>query len=218
MVCVLARQVCGWRQVSYARCQTPKKRRPGQHFFGEKSRAFGGRAWERVRAVVMPALHGVVQFLCAFGMATGEPTYRLYSCACCGVQVQICLACDRGHIYCAGPCAQERRRESLRRASRRYQRSRRGALRHAARQSTWRRRRAEKVTHHASGEGIGLVTVIGTSMDAVVTDAPPADAALPSRAASPVSLLVWRPTRPRCAFCRQPLPRLVRLGPLRGGP
>ena len=75
-----------------------------------------------------------------------EPTtYRLYSCARCGAQVNLCLRCDRGNRYCVEGCARIRRRESLLRAGARYQRSYRGACRHAARQYAWRARCAQKV-------------------------------------------------------------------------
>jgi hypothetical protein len=53
-----------------------------------------------------------------------EPAYRLYNCERCGIQVRICQRCDHGNVYCAGECAGIRRRESLKRAQRRYQRSR----------------------------------------------------------------------------------------------
>ena len=49
-------------------------------------------------------------------MRASEKTYRLYSCGRCAEQVRICRDCDRGNRYCAGECAQIRRRESLRRA------------------------------------------------------------------------------------------------------
>ena len=82
-----------------------------------------------------------------------EPAYRLYNCERCQVQVRICERCDRGNVYCAGECAKIRRRESLRRAQARYQRSRGGARRHAARQRRWRERQRENlkiVTHQGS--------------------------------------------------------------------
>jgi transposase len=63
-----------------------------------------------------------------------EQSYRLYSCRGCSVSVSICGRCDRGNIYCAGECAAVSRRASNRRAGARYQRTRRGARRHAARQ------------------------------------------------------------------------------------
>jgi predicted nucleic acid-binding Zn ribbon protein len=50
-----------------------------------------------------------------------EPTYRLYNCQRCGVQVRICRRCDHGNIYCAQECSRIRRRECLRRAGARYQ-------------------------------------------------------------------------------------------------
>jgi hypothetical protein len=70
-----------------------------------------------------------------------EPTYRLYYCRRCGVQVQICLRCDHGNIYCAGECSRVARRECMRRAGTRYQRTLHGACHHAERQ------RRNEVTH-----------------------------------------------------------------------
>jgi hypothetical protein len=61
-----------------------------------------------------------------------EESYRLYSCRGCSVLVSICGACDHGNIYCPGECAAISRRASNRRAGARYQRTRRGARRHAA--------------------------------------------------------------------------------------
>jgi hypothetical protein len=81
--------------------------------------------------------------------ALREPTYRLYNCRRCGVLVEICTRCDRGNIYCMGECSQIRRLESWRRASARYQHTRRGAARHAARQREWRAGHP-KVTHEGS--------------------------------------------------------------------
>jgi len=78
----------------------------------------------------------------------GTPA-RLFLCQGCRIQVLICSHCDRGHLYCAGVCAQKARRQALRDAGRRYQMSRRGRINHAARS---RRHRARKniVTHQGS--------------------------------------------------------------------
>ena len=73
-----------------------------------------------------------------------EPTYRLYQCRPCGVQVQICPRCDHGNIYCAGECSRLARRECMRRAGVRYQRTLLGARRHAERQRRYRQRRRTK--------------------------------------------------------------------------
>ena len=80
-----------------------------------------------------------------------EPSVRLYNCARCHHQVIICSPCDRGNIYCAGPCAQAARKASLKAAGKRYQRSCRGRLKHAERQRRYRARR-KKVTHQDSRE------------------------------------------------------------------
>jgi hypothetical protein len=71
---------------------------------------------------------------------------RLFSCARCRKQVLICSTCDRGNIYCSRACSHFSRQESVRQASRRYQRSPPGARNHARRQTAYRRRQ-KKVTH-----------------------------------------------------------------------
>jgi ferredoxin len=81
----------------------------------------------------------------------GEPVVRVYDCRRCGVCVRVCSGCDRGQAFCAAECAKLSRRESVRRAGARYQRSRRGAHRHAARQRRWRQL-------HRSDPGVQIVT------------------------------------------------------------
>jgi hypothetical protein len=78
-----------------------------------------------------------------------ENSARIYNCAGCRCQVVICRHCDRGNIYCGPQCSQPARRQSQRAAGRRYQSSRRGRFRHAARQRCYRFRR-RKVTHQGS--------------------------------------------------------------------
>src|SRR5882672_5275919 len=82
--------------------------------------------------------------------SSGQEGLRVFLCARCGLEVGVCAPCDRGQIYCAGDCRVIRRRESRRRAAAKYQRTRRGARKHAARQRTWRTGKlsARKVTHH----------------------------------------------------------------------
>jgi hypothetical protein len=167
----------------------------------------------------LPCLYACTARRCpvlgAGGMKTGEESYRLYSCGRCARQVRICRDCDRGNRYCAGECAAVRRRESLQRAGARYQCSHRGASRHAARQSAWRQRRAQKVTHQGSVRS----AVAGT----VTTSSSPRSrfrrthAALTSRTARR-SFPRPPPSWSGCSFCDRPLPRFTRLGPLRGGP
>ena len=75
---------------------------------------------------------------------------RLFNCARCRCQVIICSQCDRSNIYCSKKCSQPARKESLQAAGQRYQDSRRGRLKHAARQKAYRQRQKEKVTHQRS--------------------------------------------------------------------
>jgi hypothetical protein len=60
-------------------------------------------------------------------------TARLFLCVRCKAQVLVCSHCDRGQIYCAQGCAQTARRDAQRAVGRRYQKSRRGRVNHAAR-------------------------------------------------------------------------------------
>jgi hypothetical protein len=134
-----------------------------------------------------------------------EPTYRLYNCRRCGVQVRICSRCDHGNVYCAGECARIRRRESIRRAGARYQRGRRGAHRHAARQRTWRTRRRQEVTHQGCPSG-GLY---GSVSENPITRLEPTDG---DRLHEPLTKARTVIDVSVCSFCRQPLPRWTRPG------
>jgi hypothetical protein len=140
--------------------------------------------------------------------AAQPATYRLYNCRRCGVQVRICRRCDHGNIYCAGECAQIRRRESLRRAAARYQRTRRGAHRHAARQRRWRTRKPHTVTHqgcHYSAVARKVSTPIVTSGKSSDASDEVSDVAQTDQDDLPGA------ARARCTFCGEVLPSWARL-------
>ncbi len=80
-----------------------------------------------------------------------ENTLRLFNCARCHRQVQICQHCDRGNIYCNSNCSKISRISSLRDASKRYQKTRQGRFKHAARQKRYRDK-IKSVTYHGSHE------------------------------------------------------------------
>jgi hypothetical protein len=163
--------------------------------------------------------------------ANGE-TYRLYSCARCAEQVRICRDCDRGNRHCAGECARVCRGESLLRAGERYQRSYRGACRHAARQSAWRTRQSQKVTHQGSLAVALTGTVALLSIPIEPRDAEDITVVEPPSAPDGCAALdrtdMQRGVHPhahrrmallgRCNFCERALPHFARHGPLRGGP
>lgn len=84
-----------------------------------------------------------------------ELTPRLFLCALCYEQVVICTHCDRGNIYCGFFCSFTARKNSLREAGVRYQRSIKGRLSHAERQRRYMQRRRDfknKMTHQGSRE------------------------------------------------------------------
>ena len=171
----------------------------------------------------LPCLYASDARLCpvlrAGGMQTSQKTYGLYSCRRCVQQVRICAQCDRGNRYCAGECATLRRRESLRRAGERYQLSHRGACRHAARQSAWRSRQAQKVTHQGSlpsavpviVTAIAIQTTTG-HVDLASIQSPPSPSRPGYGHAHPMA-----PAH-HCSFCWRVLPAFARCGSLRGGP
>ena len=76
------------------------------------------------------------------GVLMPEPSARRFLCACCRTPVLVCSHCDRGQIYCASGCAATARSERQREAAQRYQCSRRGRFKHAARTRRWRERQA----------------------------------------------------------------------------
>ena len=81
-----------------------------------------------------------------------ESSLRLYDCARCRVLVAICRRCDRGQIYCGHGCAEIRRRESVRKAAKVYQKRSPGAMNHARRQERYRQLQREVAKKVAAEE------------------------------------------------------------------
>jgi hypothetical protein len=114
---------------------------------------------------------------------------------------------SRQHLLRWEVCA-IRRRESLRRAAVRYQRSRRGADRHAARQKAWRIRRRHKATH----QGRSRNAVYGSVLRQPITMLEP------THAERLADTRTSQRTTP-CARLTSPPPRSTRLlGRPDGGP
>lgn len=131
-----------------------------------------------------------------------EPTYRLYHCRRCRMQVSICAACDHGNIYCARECSRPARREGVRRAGARYQKTFRGARCHAERQRRYRARCA-KVTHHGFS---GDQAACSVSVVPVITSEP-----IDVAPHEPSPRRFIRHPQGRCAFCGTLLPTFARL-------
>ena len=120
-----------------------------------------------------------------------ENTARLYNCARCHCQVIICSHCDRGNIYCGKSCADLARKTSLSAAGKRYQRTRRGRLKHADRQRHYRSR-CKKVTHQGSPDP--------ASNDPLIT-----------RPEAPAPVAIIEDKGVHCHFCGRPCSVFVRL-------
>jgi hypothetical protein len=132
------------------------------------------------------------------GLLEEPATYRLYHCQRCGMQVCICAECDCGNVYCPGECAELARLESVRRAGARYQRTFRGARKHAERQRRYREQQKRNVTTRCS---VSRHPVIASESSDVDFEEPPR---------RPIRLL-----QTRCAFCGRALPAFARLHPWR---
>ncbi len=109
---------------------------------------------------------------------TPHPAGRLLCCArnSCRKVILLCSSCDRGNRYCSPDCSRAARQARQRAAGARYQRTRRGRLKHAARQARYRARRRmqQKVTHLCTQERSvpGNLRSL-TDCTAVATEAPP---------------------------------------------
>jgi hypothetical protein len=138
------------------------------------------------------------------GLLEEPATYRLYHCCRYGMQVCICAQCDCGNVYCPGECTQLARRESVRRAGERYQRTFRGARKHAERQRRYRERQKLEVTHRA----FSLATTGCTVSRHPQTASELFDVDFKETPGCPI-----RPLQTRCAFCGRMLPAFARLHP-----
>ena len=152
-----------------------------------------------------------------------DQTGRLFLCARCQAQVLVCSQCDRGQRYCARGCADITRLSRQREAGKRYQQSRTGRHKHAARMHQWRKRRAASakiVTHQGSqANPVDAVLPGNESPPAIPPDSQAPSPCRPSASESIVAsantcnvvlALVWR-----CHWCKSPCPALVRQGFLR---
>jgi hypothetical protein len=150
-----------------------------------------------------------------------EDSHRLFLCAACRRQVRVCRRCDRGQIYCAEECRLPRRRQSVRLAGRRYQRTAPGARSNARRQKRFRSRCALTVTHQGSPEAIPRAeeapAVAIECASATVFPKPQEESHRATLTSAPL-VVVARvpppPRSPRCDFCGLSCGVLSRRGPV----
>ena len=152
---------------------------------------------------------------------------RLFLCARCRDQVLLCSHCDRGQQYCSRSCSSVSRRERRRETAQRYQSSRGGQLKHAARAACWRERRrslrhasaggdGNKVTHQgcldADGDASLLACDIPSACESTIDTVSANDTTLDNAEATPLAAAAaaWR-----CRRCAHALLPHVRQGWLR---
>ena len=145
---------------------------------------------------------------CGTSDSSQSAAARLFVCARCRLPVVVCSHCDRGQIYCAGTCAQEARQQAQRAAGQRYQTSRCGRLKHAARTSRYRTR--QKIVTH---QGSLPEPRDGVVRSAATTFATPAAVKQPATASSHDKAMRSQNLDPefwRCHWCERRCPPLVR--------
>ena len=151
-----------------------------------------------------------------------DDSARLFLCARCFVQVQLCSRCDRSQRYCTPSCSSLARDAAQREAASRYQRSRGGRMAHAARSRRWRIRhhRIEPVSTMEPVAATNIVTHQGSP--GALADAPllawTSDRAEVSLTCEPdpsAAKAVARSTGPTCRRCGAALAPWVRQGFLR---
>ena len=156
-----------------------------------------------------------------------DRTARLFLCARCRDQVLLCSHCDRGQQYCGRACASLSRRERRRETAKRYQSSRGGRLKHAARAACWRQRGRQlrqasthavinKVTHQGCPQALADVSLLAcdTPSTCEITTVV-ADLANDSAPASAGTAPLAVPGVLVCRRCTHRLLSHVRLGFLR---
>lgn len=126
--------------------------------------------------------------------------HRLLLCGRCRCLFILCRSCARGRRYCSQACATEARRQLVREAGKRYQRTPTGARGNALRQRAWRARHRGRVTHH-SRQHSPSVRPLGTMGASASTDALRPQVFGAEAAGRRPSGARTRPGRPRRALC-----------------
>ena len=121
----------------------------------------------------------------------------------------ICPRCDRGNVYCGAVCAVARRDEAQRDAGERYQSSRVGRFKHAARQAAYRGRLRTAASAAADPGAAAFVTHQGPPIPGTPTIVVVAADAVPNPG------LPCPPEAVRCSLCGCPCLPFARSAPLR---
>ena len=145
---------------------------------------------------------------------------RLFLCARCRDQVLLCSDCDRGQLYCGRACSSAARHDRRQEAARRYQNSRGGQLKHAARSACWRQRRRarrqvataediDKVTHQGCPRPLADASLLACEIPSACESVTPSEPGRDGEVAAAGAVAVMTPV---CRRCGHPLLPHVRLG------
>ena len=137
---------------------------------------------------------------------------RLFLCALvrCRGQVLLCSHCDHGQLYCSRACSCAGRRERRRQTAKRYQDSRGGRLKHAARTACWRTRRRslrqasaddeiDKVTHQGCPRSPADASLLACDTPSACEPTPLSESAPDGELATAGAVAFAAPVCRRCA-------------------
>ena len=149
-------------------------------------------------------------------------SHRLVICARCSCHVRICTRCDRGNMYCSKICAGLARKRSNLEAGSRYQRTKVGRRKHAARQHRYQLRQRQKMTHQGPHKNVaeirpGADTAKESIKQPAVAEEVPREHEVQSVSKNNGVQTAGGPKTKttQCHFCRGSCGEFTRLGPLR---
>ena len=212
--------------VQRRRCRSRWARQRSHYAWQRRPRRALHRADEGGAAAVLHCWGESVQHLRFVAEVDMLRSARLFLCVRCCAQVLLCSHCDHGQVYCTRACSFAARRERRRHTAKRYQDSRCGRLKHAARTASWRKRRRslrqagaaidiDKVTHQGCPHALADASLL--ACDTTHVGEPITRDALsdPVEHVEPASLTTTAFAAALCRRCAHSLLPHVRMGWLR---
>ena len=209
--------------VQRRRCRSSRARQRSLDAWQRRPRRTLHRADEGGAAAVLHRWGESVQHLWLLAEVDMLRSARLFLCARCRDQVLLCSHCDHGQLYCSPACSFAGRHERRRETAQRYQRSRGGRLKHAARTACWRSRRRslrqasaggdiDKVTHQGCPHSAADASLLACDIPSACEPTTPTNSA---RDGEPATAAAVSFVALACRRCAHPLLPHVRLGWLR---
>ena len=124
------------------------------------------------------------------------------TCGLCDKHFYVCMPCDRWHWYCGPGCSQAARKLSLRKARRKYSKSKKGRQTNRLAQENHRKRKRfkNKVSHQSSPPAEPALPPKGAEIQELVLD-PSAQSISKEEVHESTRQRLSRPSFPQCVVC-----------------